>query len=143
MIWIVLAALGIPLWLCATALLVIFLRNRALRARRGDVPVRRRPAGRKRWRRGHGVWVHDVFAFRGSPAMWDEYLTFVTKAETRPVASTPEARRLRRLGTGAVVCVMTGEDGTATEYAARAEHALELLGPFAAEALAKPRQAQA
>jgi len=67
----------------------------------------------------------------------------VTAAETCPVAGTPEARRLRRLGAGAVLCVMTGEDGTTTHYAARVEHALDLLGPFAAEALAKPRQTRA
>lgn len=143
MIWIVLAALGVPLWLCATALLVIFLRQRSLRTRFGNIPVRRRPAGKKRWSRGNAIWVHDVFAFRGSPAMWDEDLAFVTTAETRPVVGTSEVKRLRRLGTGAVVCVMTGEDGTTTEYAARAEHALDLLGPFAPDALAKPRQARA
>jgi hypothetical protein len=74
MIWAILAAMGVPLWLCAVGILTLLLRNRALRNRAGNVPVRVRPAGKKRWSPGHGVWIHDVFAFRGLPAAWREAL---------------------------------------------------------------------
>ena len=44
-IWIILAALGVPLWLCALAILALMYRNRALRQRPGDVPVDPGPRG--------------------------------------------------------------------------------------------------
>ncbi len=36
-----------------------------------------------RWHRGHGLWVHDVLAFRGSPAAWQEGLLWVSGVTTR------------------------------------------------------------
>jgi hypothetical protein len=83
MIWIILAGLGLTLWLWAGAVVILLLRNRALRALGGDIPVWRRTAGSRRWTRGHAVWVHDVLAFRGSPAMWTESLLGVATASTR------------------------------------------------------------
>jgi hypothetical protein len=44
------------------------------------VPVRVREAHAKHWRRGHAIWVHDVLAFRGSPAAWKEKPGGVAKA---------------------------------------------------------------
>ena len=44
MIWAILAALGVPLWLCAIGIFMLLFNNRRLRKRYGDVPVRvRRP----------------------------------------------------------------------------------------------------
>ena len=40
MIWVILAVLGVPLWLCALAIIAVVLRNRSLRKRAGDVPAR-------------------------------------------------------------------------------------------------------
>jgi len=142
-IWIILAALGVPLWLCAVGILTVMLRNRKLRARGGDVRVRRRRAGKRHWSRGHGVWVSDVFAFRGSPAAWSESLTWVSMASTRGVADAIEAKKLRRLGGSPVIAVMTAHDGSTLEFAARSEHALDLVGPFAAEVAGTPRRARA
>ena len=84
MIWVILAVLGVPLWLCAAGLWVLVMRNRAIRHRPGNVKVRRRRSGKSRWTRGHGVWVHDVFAFRGSPAAWAESLIPVRDVVTTP-----------------------------------------------------------
>ena len=42
MIWAILALLGVPLWLCAIALLILVLRNRGLRKRALDIPMRLR-----------------------------------------------------------------------------------------------------
>jgi hypothetical protein len=54
-IWIFLAAIGVPLWLCAIAIVTLIIRNREIRKRAGNVPVRLHPAGGKRWSRGHAV----------------------------------------------------------------------------------------
>jgi hypothetical protein len=47
--WAILAVLGVPLWLCAIGILTLVMRNRELRKRPGNVPVRVRPAGKTRW----------------------------------------------------------------------------------------------
>ena len=83
MIWAILALLGVPLWLCAVGILALVYRNKSLRQRHGDIPVRVQRAGKTRWTRGHAVWVSDVFAWRGSPAAWSEDLFQVTAARGR------------------------------------------------------------
>jgi hypothetical protein len=130
MILIVLAALGVPLWFCAIALFVLIKRNSSLRNRPGNIPVRIRPPGKKRWLPGHGVWVHDVFAFRGSPAAWKEALLWVSAASVRP-ATLEEQKKLRRIGDEPVVAAFTLAGGGEIEFAARAEHRALLLGQFA------------
>ena len=129
MIWIVLAAMGVPLWLCAIAIFVLVKRNSWLRNRPGNVPVRMRPPGKKRWLPGHGVWVHDVFAFRGSPAAWKEALLWVTSASARP-ATPEEQKKLRRIGDEPVVVTFALAGGGEIELAARAEDRTLLLGAF-------------
>ncbi|HEY6397392.1 MAG TPA: hypothetical protein VIX82_08075 [Solirubrobacteraceae bacterium] len=133
MIWAILAALGVPLWLCAAAILTLILRNRALRRRPGNVPVRIRRAGKTRWSPGHGVWIHDVFAFRGLPAAWKEALVWATAASWRP-ASEHERAKLHRIGDKPIVVTLTLEAGETIELATRPEHKSDLLGPFATAA---------
>ena len=133
MIWAILAVLGVPLWLCALGILSLVARNRSLRKRPGDVPVRMRMASGKRWHRGDAVWVNDVFVFRGSPAAWKEQLLWVTGLTTR--AADPDQPRgpkgLHRLGDDPIVASLLTPDGNTVEFAARdSEHAL-LEGPFA------------
>jgi hypothetical protein len=77
MIIAILALLGVPLWLCAILILVIVVRNRKLRKRHGNIPVRVKHPGKERWTRGHAIWVSDVFAWRGSPGVWNEDLVHV------------------------------------------------------------------
>lgn len=127
MIWAVLAALGVPLWLIALALLNLTFRNRTLRKRPGNVPVRVRTPG-KRWKRGHAVWVHDVFAFRGSPAAWDELLEHVTVAAARP-ATAEEDHKLRGLDQP-IIATFTTDDGRTVEAAASRSGRVTLLAPF-------------
>lgn len=64
MMWAILALLGVPFWLCAIGILALLIRNRGLRLRAGNVPVRVLQPGRTRWTRAHGVWVSDAFAWR-------------------------------------------------------------------------------
>ena len=138
MIWAILALIGVPLWLCGTAILVLVLRNRSLRKRPGSVPARVRVEGKGRWRPGHGLWVHDVFAFRASPAAWKENLVQVGSVSAHP-ASGEEKKGLHRLSDDVVVATFDLVPKGSLELAARAEHAPLLLGPFAkVAAVAEP-----
>lgn len=131
MIWAILAALGVPLWLCALGILMIVVQNRKLRKRYGDIPVRVHRPGEKRWTRGHAIWVSDVFAWRGSPAAWDEDLVQVSEATLRD-ADPEEHKKLRRLGEDPVIATLAMADGETVEVAVAPEHRSALLGPFAA-----------
>lgn len=142
MIWAILAALGIPLWLCALGILGVVLQNRGLRKRYGDIPVRVRASGKKRWTRGHAIWVSDVFAWRGSPAAWAEDLLPVSDAALR--AARPEdAKKLHRLGEDPVIATLALAEGEAVEVAAASEHRAALLGPFAATGNGRSAEAPA
>ncbi len=110
MIWAILALIGVPLWLCAAGILTLLLRNRALRNRPGNVPVRVHPAEKKRWSPGHGVWIHDVFAFRGLPAAWKEALVWATEAEVR-LPNEEESKKLHRIGGEPVIVTLKIEEG--------------------------------
>jgi DNA-directed RNA polymerase specialized sigma24 family protein len=127
---------SIRTWLCGIALGILVLRNRALRHRRGNVKVRRRRSGRSRWTRGYGVWVHDVFAFRGSPAAWAESLIAVQDAFVLCSTAT-ERKKLRKLGPSPVIARFIDEDGEHVDFAITSEHELDLLGPLAAASATK------
>jgi hypothetical protein len=129
MIWALLAAVGVPLWLCAAGILTLVLRNRSLRHRPGNIAVRQRQSGKKRWTRGHAVWVHDVLAFRGSPAAWREVLIGVRDGSTAP-ASSEEQKKLRSLGESPVIARFTDDDGAVFEFASGVDHATDLVGPL-------------
>ncbi len=129
MIWALLAFVGVPLWLCALGIFALVYRNRALRNRHGDIPVRVLRPGKTRWIRGHAVWVSDVFAWRGSPAAWNEYLELILGASLRD-ATTQERKRLNGLGDGSAVATLTTDDGVVLRVATTAEHRAQLLGPF-------------
>ena len=137
MIWAILAFLGVPLWLCASGITVLVVRNRAIRHRPGNLQVRCRRPGKSRWIRGHGVWVHDVFAFRGSPAAWAESLVAVRDAVTlSPTAA--DRKKLHRLDPAPSIARFTDDDGEHVDFATTSEQALDLLGPLAAAAGTKP-----
>ena len=131
MIWAILAALGVPLWLCALGILMLVVQNRRLRKRYGDIPVRVRRPGKKGWTRGHAIWVSDVFAWRGSPAAWDEDLLQVSELTVRD-ADPQEHKKLRRLGEHPAIATLALPDGETVDVAAGSEQRLALLGPFAA-----------
>jgi hypothetical protein len=139
MIWAILALVGVPLWLCAVAITVLVLRNRKLRKRPGSLPVRIRVAGKGRWHPGHGLWVHDVFAFRGSPAAWKESLVQVGSVAAAQPATEEQEKGLHRLGDHPVVANFELVPNGSLQLAAHAEHASLLLGPFGGVA-AVPQQ---
>ena len=131
MIWAVLALLGVPLWLCALGIFALVYRNKVLRERPGDIPVRVLRAGRTRWTRGHALWVSDVFAWRGSPAAWNELLVQVTGARSGDLGPE-ELKKLHRLGDSPAVATLTPDVGEPFRVAVAAEHLDALLGPYAA-----------
>lgn len=130
MIWAILAAVGVPLWLCAVGILALLVRNRSLRKRYGDMPVRVRTGPDSRWVRGHAIWVHDVFAFRGSPAAWKETLFWVHEAQVRE-ATVDERRKLHGLGANPVIATLHADGSDTVEVAAGGGQAHVVLGPFA------------
>lgn len=129
MIWAVLALLGVPLWLCALGILALVYRNKSLRQREGDLPVRVLRAGKTRCTRGHAVWVSDVFAWRGSPAAWREDLFQVTAA-TVGALEPEESKKLHRLGDNPAVATLTPDVGEPVRVAVASEHRAALLGPY-------------
>ena len=128
MIWAILASLGVPLWLCAIGILVLVFRNRGLRKRAADIPMRLRLDAKGRWHRGHGLWVHDVLGFRGSPAAWKEALLWAAGGTSRELTAE-EAHKFRRLEQPVAVA-FTAADGPAFEAVTTRQHLPLLLGPF-------------
>lgn len=131
MIWAVLAALGVPLWLCGLAFLAMLFENRKVRNRYGNVAVRVRRPGKKRWKRANAIWVSDVFVWRGSPGVWNEGLVHVTGLTFRS-ADADERKQLRRLDAEPAIATLAVPDGEAVEVATAAEYRTALAGPFAA-----------
>ena len=129
MIWAILALVGVPLWLCALGIFAVVTRNRSLRQRPGSVPVRLRKERDGRWRPGHAIWVHDVLAFRGSPAAWAESLVQVG-AVSHVHAERDRLEGIHRLGDDVVVATFALVPDGSLQLAARAEHRDLLLGPF-------------
>src|SRR6478672_683444 len=129
MIWAILALLGVPLWLCATGIVALVYRNRSLRKRHGDIPVRVQRAGRTRRTRGHAVWVSDVFAWRGSPAAWSEDLFEVTAARIGALEPA-DLKKLHRLGEHPAVVTLTPDEGEPVRVAVTSEHREAVLGPY-------------
>ena len=135
MIWAILIFLGVPLWICAAGITITILKNRGLRNRPGDIPARVKRSGKKRWERGHALWVSDVFAWRASPASWNESLVQVTNVTLR-TPSEEEQHTLRRLGAGVLIATLSDETGTELEVATGPEHKAALVGPFVTAAIA-------
>ena len=130
MVWVVLAAVAIPLWLFALGITVLASRNRDLRARQGNIPVRVLRPGKSRWVRGNALWVSDVFAWRVSRAAWNQELVHVVGLRLR-APDPAEQKRLHGLGVDPVVAVLSSADGSVRQVAAAAQHEPALLGPFA------------
>ncbi len=127
------AALAVALTVLGVGILALAVtvgRNRALRSRPANVRAFMRHPDRERWLPGHGVWVGDVFAFRRSPAAWDEAILWVSSASAR-AATEAERARLRRSGDEPVVVTLLLASGGSVTFAARNEDRAALLGPFA------------
>jgi len=132
-IWAILALAGGPLWLCALGIFVLVNRNRQLQKRHGDIPARVLCPGKTRWVRGHAPRISDVFAWRGSPAGWNEGL-FHGVAATAGSAEPGEQKALPHLGDIPAVVALTADDGRLLRVAADSQHWAALMGPYPATA---------
>lgn len=128
MVWAILVLLGVPIWLCALGILVLVLRNRALRERPGNMSVRVRRPGRQRWTRANGLWVSDVFVWRASPAAWAEDVRQIA-AVSRRTATTEDRNKLHRLGDDVALVTMTTGEGDVFDVATAADARDGLFGP--------------
>jgi hypothetical protein len=70
-----------------------------------------------------------VFAWRGSPAAWDEDLLQVTAARLE-VLDPEELKKRHGLGDHPVVATLTPDVGEPIRVAVAAEHGAALLGPY-------------
>ena len=129
----VLALIGVPLWLLAVALWVLLAQNRSIRNRPGNIPNRFRASKEKRWRRGNSLWVHDVFAWIGSPLPIKQCLVGVARTESRS-PTQDELKSLKRLGPDLAIVCLIDDHGASHELAVASEHYQVALGPFSSQA---------
>jgi hypothetical protein len=141
MIWVLLAALGVPLWLVIGALAASLWSRRTFKRAPGTFPAKVRvsagaPAGvDARWpRRPFYVrWVHDVVLVHHGLAL--------VRTDALPVANVTgpliegEPAEITRLGPSPIVLTLHLDDGTTTELAGRTEDRDLLVGPYAAVVL--------
>ena len=113
--------------------------NAAQAVRQRSVRILR--SGKKRWTPGHAIWVSDVFAWRGSPASWNEGLVQVTDASLHEHIDAQTAKKLHRLGDAPVVASLTLVGGAVIDVAALPEQRSALMGPFATQPSAERQQA--
>jgi hypothetical protein len=107
--------------------LVMNWRGHRLRRREGNIPIHVRPAGRRKWRHGQAVWVHNVLAFRAGPAARRETLFWVTSSYER--APTSEERWwIHRHGGDIVLGTLLLDGGGSVEVAVRRQYGPALFG---------------
>ncbi len=143
MVWALLVFLGVPLWICAAGIIILIVRNRSIKHRAGNIPVRVLRPGKSRWMRGHAIWVSDVFAASGgAPRPGVSDLAQVHAVALHDLDET-QRKKLHRLGPDAAIATLSLAGGGSLEVATDGEHAAALAGPFAspgeaAEAPVKP-----
>lgn len=126
-IWAALVALGVPIWLCASGILILVFRNRPLRKRPGNVPCKFRLTDEERWTSGQGVWVSDVFAWGGSTAAWRSELAWTACLATRPPDQN-ERKKLGRLGDFPLIASLVLAEGERSRSPPSARTAPAFLG---------------
>jgi hypothetical protein len=127
--WILLFETCLLAGLCAGGIALVVVRNRRMRERPGNVPVRLWRQGDDRWLPAHGVWANDVFAVRAAPAAWGEALFWIVDAKRHRVTDE-ERKKLHRIGERPVAFEFALACGGSVRMAARREHEEALLGPF-------------
>jgi len=136
MIWIVLAALGVPLWLIVALLGFSLWSRRDFRHRTDVFACRLRPAGTSEkgngWPRGkrYAYWVHDVLLVHRGLAL--------RRYEALPVASIAgpvEAATAKGLGAQPMRLRAHLDDGRLVDVATDHEDVALATGPFVTASL--------
>ena len=136
MIWILLAALGIPLWMIAGLLVGAGLSRRAFKRTPGVFPAKLRAVSadvehvKRTWPRRpcYVRWVHDVLLVQRGLALMRTHALPIAHA-TGPV-SLPSSATIRALGADPLVMTIVLDDGTEVQIAAPAEFREPMVGPF-------------
>jgi hypothetical protein len=139
MIWILLALLGVPLWLVAGALIAGLISRRAfcrspgvfktkIRLHHGEVP-----GLDESWPRlpSYARWVHDVLIVHRGMALVRSAAYPVTSCTALPVSAEPP----RRLGDAPLSVELTLDGGAIAEMAVPSEASDFLLEPAVATPL--------
>ena len=136
MIWILLAALGVPLWLIIGALTAGLLSRRAFKRSPGVFPAKLRvTAGASSgtgpsWPRMpvYARWVHDVLLVHQGIAL--------VRSRALPVASvtgpitTASPDDVKKLGPRPMLLALVVDDGSTVELAAPDDARDAMVGPF-------------
>jgi hypothetical protein len=138
MIWVVLAALGVPLWLVVGALAASLWSRRTFKRAPGTFPAKVRVrAGAvagvdARWSRRpvHARWVHDVLLVHHGLALVRSDALAAANVTGPLIGREPD--EITHLGVSPVVLTLHLDDGTTTELAGRAADQDLLVGPYAA-----------
>jgi hypothetical protein len=138
MVWIVLAALGVPVWLLVGVLVAGLWSRRAFKRSPGVFPAKVRVAAGHL--AGHGTswarqtayarWVHDVLLVHRGLALVRNTALPVTSAEGPLAPSAPG--EITGLGPTPVMLSLILDNGTTVQLAGRAEDREALVGPYAA-----------
>jgi hypothetical protein len=136
MLWIVLAALGIPLWVIVGLLLGATLSRRAFKRAPGVFPAKLRagpeavdPVDRK-WprQRSYVVWVHDVLLVHAGVALVRNHALPV--AALVGTCSRLQPGQIGGLGNHPLMITMVLDDGAVMQLAAPDEAGDAMVGPF-------------
>jgi hypothetical protein len=138
MVWILLAALGVPVWLVVGALAAGLWSRRTFKDAPGVFPAKLRlaPAGASgaeaSWPRAsvHARWAHDVLLVHRGIARARYRALPVADVSGPPLPLGPD--EVKGLGTSPVVFTLHLDDGSTAEVAARTEDRDALVGPYAA-----------
>jgi hypothetical protein len=128
MIWIILAALGVPIWLVVGMLGAALWSRRKFRAIPGVFPCKVKRADDERWPRTttYALWVHDVLLIHGGPALVKTVPIGVTGIER---GRTP-APDVKLKGGNPVSISFRSDDASVFEVAVPSGFAATLAGPF-------------
>src|SRR5687767_14025662 len=132
MIWIILAALGVPLWIVVGVLGAALWSRRRFRARDGvfickirPIPSTGPPKGWPR-ARSYAIWIHDVLLVHAGVA-----LVMYQAYPVREVVRRDDDPQLHFAGAPAVTVALRLDDGATIEVAAPADRRDLLDGPSA------------
>jgi len=136
-IWIILAALGIPIWFVLGALGASLLSRRSFKRRDGVFPVKLRVVSgevatlKNSWPRrpGYARWVHDVLLVQhGLALLRTEAMAVAAVTHT---GSPRGADDIRGLGDSPLVVTLELDGGASVELAASSDDRGTMVGPFA------------
>ncbi len=136
MIWIILAALGIPIWLVLGGLAATLVSRRSFKRRPGVFPVKLRvvsgevAALKDSWPRrgGYAWWVHDVLLVQHGPALLRTDALAV--AGVTQTISSRGADEIRGLGDAPLVMTLELDGGASIELGAPSDFRGTMVGPF-------------